>query len=93
MAFTATRRGCQRFWHNPTAVHFAPWGDYEQVIQSVVAKRCVRGIVGCVWVTWLCWASTIGGALRRAQLRLIGDRQVPGAAHPPIWAPYVLIAN
>jgi CHAT domain-containing protein/tetratricopeptide (TPR) repeat protein len=32
-------------------------------------------------------------ALRRAQLRLIGDRQVPGAAHPAIWAPYVLIAN
>ncbi len=32
-------------------------------------------------------------ALRRAQLRLIGDRDVPGAAHPAIWAPYVLIAN
>lgn len=32
-------------------------------------------------------------ALRRAQLRLIGDKDMPGAAHPAIWAPYVLIAN
>lgn len=32
-------------------------------------------------------------ALRRAQLKLIGDKDVPGAAHPAIWAPYVLIAN
>jgi tetratricopeptide (TPR) repeat protein len=32
-------------------------------------------------------------ALQRAQLRLIGDKNVAGAAHPAIWAPYVLIAN
>jgi CHAT domain-containing protein len=32
-------------------------------------------------------------ALRRAQLRLISEDDVPGAAHPAIWAPYVLIAN
>ena len=32
-------------------------------------------------------------ALRRAQLRLIGDKDMPGAAHPAFWAPYVLIAN
>jgi CHAT domain-containing protein/tetratricopeptide (TPR) repeat protein len=32
-------------------------------------------------------------ALRRAQLRLISEDDVPGAAHPALWAPYVLIAN
>jgi hypothetical protein len=80
MAFAATRRGCQRFWHNPTAVHFAPWGDYEQVIQSVVAKRCVRGIelCVCVWTTWLClgfnkWG---GAALRRVLLLLPPRRSI-----------------
>lgn len=70
MAF-ATRRSCQRFWHNPTAVHFAPWGDYEQVIQSVVAKRCVRGIIelcGCVGDVAMLGLQQVGGALRRVLL-------------------------
>ena len=32
-------------------------------------------------------------ALRKAQLELIGDSTLAGAAHPAIWAPYVLIEN
>lgn len=32
-------------------------------------------------------------ALRRAQLRLIGDHRLNDAAHPAIWAPFVLIEN
>lgn len=32
-------------------------------------------------------------ALRRAMLALIDDRQVPGGAHPAVWAPFVLIAQ
>lgn len=32
-------------------------------------------------------------ALRRAQLALIRDKALAGAAHPAIWAPYVLIEN
>ena len=32
-------------------------------------------------------------ALRRAQLALIRDKSLAGAAHPAIWAPYVLIEN
>lgn len=45
MAFAATRRCCQRMWHNPTHVHFAPWGDGEEVIKRVVGNRCVLGVV------------------------------------------------
>ena len=36
---------------------------------------------------------TRAGALRKAQLALIGDKRVSGAAHPAIWAPYALIEN
>lgn len=36
---------------------------------------------------------TRAAALRAAQLALIGERKVEGAAHPAIWAPYVLIEN
>lgn len=45
MAFAATRRCCQRqrMWYNPTQVHFAPWGDGEEVIKRVVGNRCVCG--------------------------------------------------
>ncbi len=32
-------------------------------------------------------------ALRKAQLALIRDKALAGAAHPAIWAPYVLIEN
>ncbi|TCM43272.1 tetratricopeptide repeat protein [Novosphingobium sp. ST904] len=32
-------------------------------------------------------------ALRRAQLDVLGDRSVAGAAHPAIWAPFVLVGN
>ena len=32
-------------------------------------------------------------ALRRAQLSLMGDSDVAGAAHPAIWAPFVIIEN
>lgn len=32
-------------------------------------------------------------ALRRATLSLISDRKVPGAAHPAIWAPLILIGQ
>lgn len=32
-------------------------------------------------------------ALRRAQLALIADSAVPDAAHPAIWAPFVIIEN
>jgi tetratricopeptide (TPR) repeat protein len=32
-------------------------------------------------------------ALRRAQIALIRDKTLTGAAHPAIWAPYVLIEN
>ncbi|HEY6814367.1 MAG TPA: CHAT domain-containing tetratricopeptide repeat protein [Croceibacterium sp.] len=32
-------------------------------------------------------------ALRRAQLALIADRELPGAAHPAIWAPFVIVEN
>ena len=32
-------------------------------------------------------------ALRRAMLSLIGNRAVPGAAHPAIWAPFILIED
>lgn len=32
-------------------------------------------------------------ALRRAQLALMADRSVPDAAHPAIWAPFVIIEN
>ncbi|MEQ5787875.1 CHAT domain-containing protein [Erythrobacter sp. NFXS35] len=33
------------------------------------------------------------GALRQAQLALIGDSGMEGASHPAIWAPFVLIEN
>ncbi len=32
-------------------------------------------------------------ALRRAQLRLIDDRSVAGAAHPALWAPFALVGD
>lgn len=32
-------------------------------------------------------------ALRRAQLGLMADKSVPGAAHPALWAPFVLVGN
>jgi tetratricopeptide (TPR) repeat protein len=32
-------------------------------------------------------------ALRQAQLALIADASVPGAAHPAIWAPFVIVEN
>lgn len=32
-------------------------------------------------------------ALRRAELALMKDRSVPGAAHPAIWAPFVVVEN
>ncbi len=32
-------------------------------------------------------------ALRQAQLQLIDDRIIPGAAHPAIWAPFILIGS
>jgi CHAT domain-containing protein/tetratricopeptide (TPR) repeat protein len=32
-------------------------------------------------------------ALRRAQLALMADGSVPGAAHPALWAPFVLVGN
>ncbi|WP_298291334.1 CHAT domain-containing tetratricopeptide repeat protein [Novosphingobium sp.] len=32
-------------------------------------------------------------ALRRAQLAIIRDRKVAGAAHPATWAPFVLVGN
>lgn len=32
-------------------------------------------------------------ALRRAQLSLIRDSSVPGAAHPALWAPFVLVGE
>jgi tetratricopeptide (TPR) repeat protein len=32
-------------------------------------------------------------ALRQAQLALIADRSVPDAAHPAIWAPFVIVEN
>ena len=32
-------------------------------------------------------------ALRQAQLKLIDDPSIPGAAHPAIWAPFILIGS
>jgi CHAT domain-containing protein len=32
-------------------------------------------------------------ALRRAQVRMLGDRRLADSAHPAIWAPFVLIEN
>ena len=32
-------------------------------------------------------------ALRRAQMRLMADRTVPGSAHPAAWAPFVLLGE
>ena len=32
-------------------------------------------------------------ALRRAQLALMADRSVPDAAHPAVWAPFVIVEN
>lgn len=32
-------------------------------------------------------------ALRRAQVELIDDRRVPGADHPAVWAPFVLVTR
>ena len=32
-------------------------------------------------------------ALRRAQVKLIDDRRVPGADHHAVWAPFVLVAR
>ena len=32
-------------------------------------------------------------ALRQAQLALMADRSVPDAAHPAIWAPFVIVEN
>jgi CHAT domain-containing protein len=32
-------------------------------------------------------------ALRQAQLALMADPSVPGAAHPAIWAPFVIVEN
>ena len=32
-------------------------------------------------------------ALRRAELALMKDRSIPGAAHPAIWAPFVVVEN
>lgn len=41
------------------------------------------------------WAEGLSRAeaLRRAQLALMADRTVPDAAHPAIWAPFVIIEN
>jgi CHAT domain-containing protein len=32
-------------------------------------------------------------ALRQSQLALMADRSVPDAAHPAIWAPFVIVEN
>lgn len=41
------------------------------------------------------WAGGLSRAeaLRRTQLALMADRSVPAAAHPAIWAPFVIIEN
>jgi CHAT domain-containing protein len=32
-------------------------------------------------------------ALRQAQLALIARTDVPGAAHPAVWAPFVIVGD